>query len=349
MPTPSFDAAEALELDSSSSSQDSLDAEADSSPAADGKEPSLLDVIKDAVSPDSSSEEGSGEEGAEDEDQPDDTGEEHPEGDEPPQPLSEEEAVARLEAELKEEGRSLQKVQRFREVLTENKELKAEVGDLRNLRQNLDSIATAAEQAGLSEQQVADIFSVPVLMANNPSAAVAKLREISDQLASLAGEKLTPELQTKVEEGYLSEEDAREIVRSRAEASRERRLREIDEQRRSEEAKKASHESTLEALSKYQKSLIDSDPDYTPVARRLHVDRVAAMVRAAGTPSTLDEALSISREAWDQVKKDLASLAPRKSSIRTVTGMRTNSAPKTAPSNMFDAISEAVGGVASED
>lgn len=347
-----FDAADALGADSSPDPEISSDVTADSSPAEDGNSPSLFDVVRDAVAPESSAGEGS--EVEEDDDQDADA-EDAEDGDtaeaeKDVEPESEEKAVERLISELKEEGRSLQKVERFREVLTENKQLKGEVGELRTMREQLDQITQAAQRSGLQDQTVADLWATPIMFMQDPVAAVRKLREITDQLALMAGDKLPEELQAKVNDGYLSEEDAKAIATARAEAQRERTLREQTEAEQARNAQAARQAEGTRALTAFEQSLIQSDPDYTTAARKWHRDRFTQAYLAAGRPTDAKEIVSIAEKTWKEVKSDLSEFAPKQRTPRPpIPGRRASNAPPAQPATMFEAIAQAVGGATSED
>jgi hypothetical protein len=355
-PEKAFDAADALGLDSSTSVDESdySGDVADSPPAEDVKQPTLLDVVRDAVAPESST----GEDSEEDQDDldSDEAEEETGDGDqaeeedqEDDQPRSEEDAVAQLIEELREEGRSLQKIERFREVLSENKQLKSEVDELQTIRSQLSEITVAAQKSGLEDQLVADLWATPLLFAQDPVAAVQKLREATERLAEMVGDKLPSELQTKVDDGYLTEEDARELSRARAEAARLRQMQEYESAEREKQSRESQLRSLGDAVNTYQQSLVQNDPDYTAVARKWHRDRFAQMYEASGRPQDMRQVVSLAEQSWKEIKSDLTAMIPKPKPKSPIAGRRANNAPPAAPASMFDAISQAVGGASSED
>lgn len=363
-----FDAAAALDPDSSTDPETS-DAGAESS-TADGNEPTLLDAIQDAVSsePDSSS----GADGEEGDDLPDDLEGDEPEGDDDGEDagddgeagdqdtdssaLTEEQKLEQFFEDMRAEGKNLQKIARFQEIYSENKDLKTQVeafqGELEEYRQatsHLDMIAQAAERAGRPAEEMANLLALPILFEQDPAKALERLQAIGRDWAAAAGDLLPPDLQEKVDDGRMSEEDARELSRARAGEKRATQRSEYDAQQRAEEAKRTQIKESGDALNAYQQSLQKNDPDYTSTAAKWHRDRLLQKVRAEGLPQTKEAAVKMAEAAWAEVKGELAELKPQPKPKTPISGRRSNRAPAAEPGSMLEAISNAVGGATTED
>jgi len=199
MPAKAFNAADVLNQESSPDLDETSDVSTDSSTDDGANQPSLLDVVKDAVEPESPPDE-MVDEDQDQEDSDDETEDEAEEetdesdvesddeadedADESPKE-TEAEMLARLEKDLRAEGKNLQKIARFREIHGENKELKSkleqydfELERTKPVRDHLDQIAEAAKRVGMEPQTVADIMAMPMLYASDPAAALQKLSAI---------------------------------------------------------------------------------------------------------------------------------------------------------------------------
>lgn len=357
-PSKRFDAAEALNLDSSPELDETSDAIAESSTVEGEETGSLLDAVKDAVQSDSPADDLDGEEPEEDsepeetEDEPDEgepEEESENEGESDQKPQTEEELLAQLESDMRAEGKNLQKIARFREVLGENKSLKAELEESSELRRQLDDIAQAADRSGRSAQEVADIFSLPLLFSQDPAKALAKLQEINQSWSQAVGAVVPSDLQEAVDDGRITEEYAQQLAQERSKTARLEQQYEYDRQQSAAERQQTQIQGAKDALNTYQATLVESDPDYTPATQKWHQDRLVALVRQNGVPQDADAAVKLAQQAWDEVKENIQSLKPKAKAKRTITGRRSNNAPASEPKSMLEAVSSAVGGVTEDD
>jgi hypothetical protein len=191
------------------------------------------------------------------------------------------------------------------------------------------------------------LFSLPVMMANDPKAAVEALQQLQQFAGTAAGTSVPDDLQKKVDDGYMDEDSAKELAASRAENERITRqgeqAQELDTQRQARE----SQGSIVDAVNTFQSTLKESDPDYDH--KHNFVKReLSGMVRERGAPKNPEEAVAWAKEAHESVTKELGFMKPKPTEKRTLSGRRTNRPTTAAPTTMAEAIAAAVGNVTEE-
>ena len=123
--------------------------------------------------------------------------------------------LAALE-KLKADNVPLNKIERFREVLTENRQLKSAAEHYRKVDATFVDIGRDAAKMGLSQEDVAQLFAWPRLLASDPKAAVEQLQEFTATWQEKVGQSLPADLKQKVDDGVLDEATAKEVAQLRA-------------------------------------------------------------------------------------------------------------------------------------
>lgn len=330
------------EIDTSdSSSEDVTDldvaVEAEDSSSSQGEAPdSLLDRVSAAVGgvsdEDDDGDSASPAEKGEKSEQSEDA-----QGDEPEATDSDDQILALIE-QLKANDVPLNKIERFRELAHENRQLKQERGNLTPALQKLQELSDSAQALGLDEQGLDGYLSALTVARTDPRAAAEKLQGIVQRLAVEAGDLLPNDLKARVDDGYLSEEDAKEITRLRAaqeRSGREQQVREqLDEARASNEA--------ANRVAEFQQHIIQTDPDYSPEKHSMVLERLAHLVATKGRPRRPEDALALAKEAYSSVNERLQKLIPKRPSVQEPTSARRRSASTTPPKTMLDAVTRAL-------
>jgi len=338
-----------LEPESSAGSEkenDAAEPAPESSPGKDEGPKSLLDAVKSAVAPDDDEKpeahaESSAAEGEESE-SADKKGDEETEAGTAEEPDSDKQLLALLD-QLKDKNVPLNKIERFRELLESNRELKGRNESLSQLETRIAEINRAAARVGLSADDLAKFYSFPMLLAEKPEEALAYLREITGQWEGRLGAALPADLKQRVEAGYLDEESAKEIARLRAQASMTEHRTKFDAAERDREAQAARQKEIRNAVNGYQKTLMETDPDYTPEKHAMVADALAVMVAREGPPASVDAAKAMAKKAYETVNDRLKAFQPARRSVTRTSGGRGNNRPaKSEPKTMLEAISGAL-------
>lgn len=322
-------------------------APAESSPAKDEERKSLLDVVKDALDIKevededapivaASKEASSPSEGVEAKSKPDskpDTKDD----------VGDDALLAALD-KLKTDV-PLNKIERFREVIAENRQLKAGQERYKQLDSTFTEIGRDAMRMGMSQDQVAQLFAWPRLLASDPKAAVEQLQGFAAEWQEKVGHSLPPDLKQKVDDGILDEPTAKEVAQLRASTVLDRTRREVDEREQSRVGLATRQEEIKSAVNQYQVELKANDPDYTPEKHEMTVDALTALVSKHGLPATVADARAMAKAAYDTVTKRLSAFKPQPRAISSPSvGRRLNKPAEAQPKSMREAIENALGG-----
>lgn len=195
----------------------------------------------------------------------------------------------------------------------------------------------------LSEQDAAEAFRVAALMKNDPAQAYEIVKSHLDALAKATGQVLPEDIQTKLNEGYMDEDAAKELSRARAEIERERYLREQSTNKFEETAAKSQFNMLTNTINSWEESTRQSDPDYN-LKRDEIDDRVRVLVSQEGRPATAEAALRLANTAYEQVNQRFRDRQPEKQPIKPVSGGKLGGTPTPEPKSLQDVIGMALRG-----
>lgn len=322
-------------------------APAESSPAKDEDKKTLLDAVKSALDV----------KNIEDEDAPVDLKSKAepstaegvdpaPDGDKKPDTkddTSDDALLAALE-QLKAGDVPLNKIERFREVLSENRQLKGANEKFRQLDATFTDIGNDARRMGLSEEDLAQLFVWPRLLAKDPKAAVEQLQAFTATWQEKVGQRMPADLRQKVDDGLMDEATAQEVSQLRATSSLEKTRTQADAAEREQESITRRQTEVRDSVNKYQAELKASDPDYTPEKHEMVVDALTALVTKQGVPQTVAEARVMAKSAYDTVSKRLEAFKPPPRAVASPSiGRRLNKPAESQPKSMREAIEQALG------
>lgn len=240
--------------------------------------------------------------------------------------------------------------QRFKSLNDRVKAKDAELTALKPKAESYDRMVGAIKSAGLESAEVDELVELGGLLKSNPREARDRLVPIVNALDKLLGEVLPPELQERVRLGYISEEDARQLQRSQADARLNSKRAETLEagQRAEREAaqQKQLFDSSVQAVESWDKRKAEKDPDW-----HLKREEIAEQVKLAivdeqnkrGKPyfPTAEEAVKFAEDALKKIDGRIARFKPKPAEIRPTTpGASTRSKP--APKTILDAVNNAL-------
>jgi hypothetical protein len=308
------------------------------SPDANAPKLSLLDVVKAAVAP-------KGDEGSEES------------STSQPDPKTEAAAPAEAEAPKDLTPEEISKLPfgrhpRFKQVLEERNSFKTKLGEA---EQRYEQSRGPAEQYAkieefrtannLATEEVVQLFQVGALIKNNPEQALIALGPVLDDLLTRTGRKLPDDLKKDIDSGYITEERAQELSRTRA--------REAEASARAEAAttRATTVEQTTAASTRaaaFNTAILDweagkkaSDPDFA-VKEQMIADRTRAIAMAEGAPKTPQEAVALADRAHREITAHLGRVRPAPRQVNPGPGSRPTPAITPQPKSMLDAVKYAL-------
>jgi hypothetical protein len=92
------------------------------------------------------------------------------------------------------------------------KKVQSELQELKPLAERARILDDFVAKNRLDREDVANALQIAAVVRNDPAKALELLKPLVDQLSEYSGSKLPEDLQTKLDRGAISEEDAREIA-----------------------------------------------------------------------------------------------------------------------------------------
>lgn len=240
--------------------------------------------------------------------------------------------------------------QRFKKLSSTVKAKDSELTEMKPKAEGYDRIVGAIKRAGIDNSELDELVELGGWLKTDQRRALETLKPIVQALEGVVGEVLSPELQERVRLGYITEEDARTLSRSkagerlatqRAEKTVAERQAEKDQQEFSTLVK-----SSTEAVEAWDKQKSAKDPDWHLKQKEVAEQVELAIVRESnkrGKPyfPTAEEAVKLADTALKTINDRLQRFKPRPAEIRPATpGASTRSKP--APKTTLDAINNAL-------
>lgn len=223
------------------------------------------------------------------------------------------------------------------------KEVQQELKDLRPKAEMADQLQGYMQQAGLSVQEVNAGFELMNLMKNDPAKALEQLQPYVQSLQSYTGERLPDDLRQDVEDGYITEERAKELARYRNETTHSKaRAEQAQQETRQQQAQRQSQDISS-AVSDWERSWQQSDPDYATKQARVLEKIELKMLRGSQAPQSSQDAIKLCEDARKEVEQELSRFRPQKRQQTPVSG-QAQVASNPEPQSMQDAMRMAARG-----
>lgn len=241
--------------------------------------------------------------------------------------------------------------ERFQKVIQQRNTLREETEQLKTGAERDRQLTQYMQTNQISGEELVDALDFVALLKTDPSKALERIQPVVSQLNQHVGRELPPDLQERVNTGEIDQRDAEELVRSRNEAERLRRVREQEGEQRTRSAQVQRTQELRRAngmaADKEVATLRDSDPDFSAKEPWL-VPEVRALLQEK-PPRTPDESRALVREAYDNVSKRLRSTlgGTRRQQRREVDTASGSGAPRgnqAEPETLGEAIQLAASG-----
>lgn len=214
---------------------------------------------------------------------------------------------------------------RWKEMIAERDAYRAESDEFRK-------VTTFMSANGLSTDEVAEGFQIMALMKTNPVEAHKRISEYKARLDAFVGESLPPEIQKKVEEGYVDEDSAKELARLKAQHSLYEQQQANAIQQREQSARGNIHS----AVVNWEQQMKVKDPDWS-AKQEMVTDQVKLMLQAE-KPTTPEEALALVERAHSTIKERLSRFAPQRRPVNHVSSSTSSANATPQPRSLLEAV-----------
>jgi hypothetical protein len=261
----------------------------------------------------------------------------------PPEEQSLEPAEEQTESEKEEDYSKLpfNKHPRFRELVKEKNTYKAQMAEYEADAKQYRDIQSFMQSNGLTADEVANTLGMLAKMkTGDPAEAYELMRERMEQLALAAGKKLPQDLEERVEQGFVDRDTAQQLYQKQVQAERQAALAQGQLERRTQEEARTQVVSMANAVQAWEQATKATDPDFE-IKVDLVKDRVRAYVAANGMPKSPEEAVKVSKDAYESVTQVLRRAQGVKQPMRPAVGGKVNGSAAPEPRNLLDVIRRA--------
>lgn len=233
---------------------------------------------------------------------------------------------------------------RFRELVREKNTYKTQAVEYEADAKQYRDIQSFMQNAGLTAEEVAEGLALMAQMkTGDPAKAYEALSKKVETLAQAAGKVLPQELEERIDQGYVDRETAQQMYQRQVQAERQAALAQSQLQQRSYQDAQTQVVNIANAVQTWEQQTKVTDPDFE-IKVDLVKDRVRAHVAANGMPKTPDEALKVTKEAYESVTQVLRRAQGPKQSMRPAVGGKVNGSAAPEPRNLLDVIRQVSAG-----
>lgn len=229
---------------------------------------------------------------------------------------------------------------RWKKTERELSEVKAELPTLQDTHERFTKIQSFVQENNIEAENVTKMFNMAAMLSRGDfDGFLETVKPFYEHAAQAAGRTIAADLQEQVENGYLTEEHARELTRSRTQSqnyqAQAERYRTQAQQTQTQQAESQEQSRMVQAINQRESHLQASDPDYArkkPVIESL----VKMAIKNGASPRTAQEAISLLDDAHAQAGSFAPSPAPRATAPRPTSTSPGRGAAE--PASLKDAI-----------
>lgn len=201
---------------------------------------------------------------------------------------------------------------KINKLLKQRRELRDELSRVRPAAEIGSELETFAKQNDLAGDDIANTLRIAAMLRHGDYAsfyqAIAPFVRTAQEYLGVV---LPRDLQDRVRQGHMTETAAREFARQRFDGQRAEFERQAVETASSRQAVQHVQTDVQRAVSNFELRLSASDPDYR--AKQPAVRRVAQalLYERGGTISSVEEALALTQDAYNEVNRQVRSYQPK--------------------------------------
>jgi hypothetical protein len=262
--------------------------------------------------------------------------------------LDSDQQLLKVLEDLKSSDVPLGKIDRFREVIEEKNGYKQRAESLMQVEEHFRTLQNSARASGMTEEQIAQYFELPMLMQSNPQAAYELIQGFQSDMANRYGMTMPEDIKQKVDDGYLDEETAQRLAKAEAESRMTKQMMEQRQAEAEEAAKMATAQAVSSAVNSYEQQLRNSDPDFD-AKRGWLMEKLQVRKIASGLPESPEQAIEWVNQAYGEINETFKRMAPTPQPKRTLSSRGVNQPSSAPPASMYEAVLRAVGGSVTGD
>lgn len=215
-----------------------------------------------------------------------------------------------------------------------------------------DQLVDFTRKNNLAKDEINNALTIAALIKTDPIQAFKQIEIIYKNLSGQVGAQLPEDLSEKVRTGYISEADAKEQARLRAENSIITRQREQESQRVQQETLQQAHQTKVNVAvseaDKWVAAKAKNDPDWESKQARV-TDLVKLRLLESGKfPESAQEVVAMCNDALKKVEAELKPFLQNRRSMNPVTSNVSASRTVTPePKSSVDVINNVLAGMAS--
>ena len=229
---------------------------------------------------------------------------------------------------------------RFRSLVAEKNELKELTTKLKGDSEQYSKITGFIERNNLTAKDAVEGFKIMSAIRNDPDLAYKMLEHHLGNVSEVTGRVLPEDIQSKVDDGFIDEDAAKELSQTRASLAREQHLRKADQARGARQQSEVQTDLLSTSLQTWGENTLAKDPDFGLKQEEFN-DRVIALVNERGRPQTQADVLGLVEDAYETVNERFKARQPQPTQLRTATGGKLSGTPRAEPKSLSDAISMA--------
>jgi hypothetical protein len=240
---------------------------------------------------------------------------------------------------------------RIRDLSRQAREAQSKLADVTPKVEAFEKLADFTRQNRLAKEEIDNALNIAALIKSDPIKAFAQIETIYKNLSSQVGAQLPEDLAQRVQQGYISEVDAKEQARLRAQNQIHAQQREAEAARSQEEQRQKEHSdrvrSVVSAADKWAQTKAKSDPDWAAKEKRI-TEAVELRLLKSGKFPTEQEVVAMCEDILTHVNGELKPYLAQRRAMNPVTSNSSASrqvAPE--PKTSVDVIDRVLSGMAS--
>lgn len=235
---------------------------------------------------------------------------------------------------------------RFKEVNDKFRAVEADFQSVKPMVENFQQIQSFCQANAITGEQFTAMLETQAMLNTDPAKALERLVPIVESLQGFVGNKLPADLQTKVDEGKMEVDDAREMAKLRAQSQfGEKKTQHTLKQQQQREAAQAQRQ-MADSLVTWETTKAKLDPDYAKGSPKWDMvqDTFIAMLHAVDAQGNYknpvkvaNDAVTLMDKAYEVVAQRLGKSNGKKPATRKVLSSNGSSSTSTKVTRPEDA------------
>ena len=228
---------------------------------------------------------------------------------------------------------------KFNKLLKQRKEDQAELARLAPVAEIGSELEQFAKTNDLSGEDIAGTLRIAAMLRQGDYASFYKaIAPFVRTAQEYLGVVLPKDLAESVRQGQMTEAMAKEFARQRFDGQRSQFELKATEQAHQRSQVQAVQSDVQRAVSSFELRLSASDPDYKAKAPSVRRAAQALLFERGGTISSVQEALEITKSAYDEVNKQMRAFQPVPRATHPMpNGASQTPSARAAPKSMMEA------------